>query len=60
MLALSLVLAACGPKQSAPPPAPETPPQGTTETPAPNTPAAPAEKKPAVGGEINLRLNQDP
>lgn len=55
VLALSMVLAACGPKQSAPPPSNG----GGSQTPAPAQPGTQAPKS-KVGGELNLRLNQDP
>ena len=49
LVAASLVLSACGPKQATPAPGTDT-----------KTPATQAEKKPAVGGEIILALDQDP
>lgn len=57
LMALSLVLAACGPKQSDPPAqTPSEQPGGQTQTPSqPETPSGPK-----VGGELNLRLSQDP
>lgn len=50
LLACSVALTACGPKQSA----------GTTGADRPGDKPAASAKKPAVGGEINLRLDKDP
>lgn len=61
LLALSMVLAACGPKQPAPPSSSggEQQQQGGTQTETPST-QTPAPSGPKVGGELNLRLSQDP
>lgn len=61
LLALTMVLAACGPKESAPPASPGTEQQGGTQTQTPSTsPSDTPSSGPKVGGELNLRLNQDP
>jgi len=57
LLILSMVLAACGPKQSSP--TSNTGGGTQTQTPTQQEPTTQAPKS-KVGGEVNLRLNQDP